>query len=142
MKKMIAEFRAFAARGNVLDLAIGVILGSAFNSTISSLVEDIIMPLLGIILGRINFVDLSFTVPGFLGSSSIVITYGKFLQSVIYFFVVAFALFLFVKYMNHVQNRFKRNETSEVPSEPVVSKTEELLSEIRDLMKKTSANEK
>ncbi len=136
MKKMISEFRAFAARGNVLDLAIGVILGSAFNSIISSLVQDIIMPLLSIVLGRINFVNLALTVPGFFGSSSIVITYGKFLQSVIYFLVVAFALFLFVKYINVLQNKFKKNEAAEASGEPVLSKSEELLIEIRDLLKK------
>lgn len=142
MKKMISEFRAFAARGNVLDLAIGVILGSAFNAIISSLVKDIIMPLLSVIFGRINFVNLALTVPGLFGSSSIVITYGNFIQSVIYFLVVAFALFLFVKYINVLQNKFKKNEaaeaaeTAEASGEPVLSKSEELLVEIRDLLKK------
>lgn len=127
MKKFINEFKVFISRGNVLDLAVGVIIGSAFNSIVNSLVNDIFMPLVGIIIGGINFANLTLT----LGSASI--KYGLFIQNIINFLVIAFCLFTFVKFMNRL-NR-KKEEVKEEPKEPVKSSETLLLEEIRDLLK-------
>ncbi|WOC31405.1 MULTISPECIES: large-conductance mechanosensitive channel protein MscL [Caproicibacterium] len=136
MKKMIAEFREFAMKGNVMDLAIGVVLGGAFSTIISSLVKDIITPLLSIILGRINIANLKFTIPGFLGSSPIVLSYGSFLQAILNFLVIAFALFLCVKAINRAKDKFSRKEEAEAAAaEEETTKSEVLLTEIRDLLK-------
>ena len=135
MKKLIEEFRAFAMRGNVLDLAVGVVLGGAFNSIISSFVKDIIMPLLSIILGRINVAGLSLTIPGLFGSADIVLTYGLFVQAVINFFVIALAVFICIKFINRMKDRFKGSESGAGSEEKAaLSKSEELLTEIRDLL--------
>ncbi len=138
MKKIFAEFREFAMRGNVLDLAVGVVLGGAFSAIITSLVDDIIMPLLSIILGRINIADLKVTIPGFSGSSAIVLTYGSFLQAVINFIAIAFALFIFIRFINNARERLhpKDEKAEEEMEEP--TKSEVLLTEIRDLIKERS----
>ena len=118
---MWKEFRQFAIKGNVIDLAVGVIIGGAFGKIVSSLVADIIMPIVALLLGRVDsFAELSF-----LG-----LNYGKFIQSVVDFFIIAFSVFLFVKFIN----RFKKKEA---PTEVVVKveRQEELLAEIRDLLK-------
>jgi large conductance mechanosensitive channel len=118
---MWKEFKQFAMKGNVIDLAVGVIIGGAFGKIVSSLVADIIMPIVALLLGRVDsFADLSF-----LG-----LNYGKFIQSVVDFFIIAFSVFLFVKFIN----RFKKKEA---PTEVVVKveRQEELLAEIRDLLK-------
>jgi len=127
MKKFINEFKVFISRGNVLDLAVGVIIGSAFNSIVNSLVNDIFMPLVGIIIGGINFANLTLT----LGSASI--KYGLFIQNIINFLVIAFCLFTFVKFMNRLNK--KKEEVKEEPKEPVKSSETLLLEEIRDLLK-------
>ncbi|MCM3569193.1 large-conductance mechanosensitive channel protein MscL [Neobacillus mesonae] len=115
------EFKQFAMKGNVIDLAVGVIIGGAFGKIVSSLVADIIMPLIGLILGlgHVDFTDLT------LGK----LKYGQFIQTVVDFFIIAFSIFLFVKFLN----RFKKKE--EVIEEVKVDRTEELLTEIRDLLK-------
>jgi large conductance mechanosensitive channel len=118
---MWKEFKQFAMKGNVIDLAVGVIIGGAFGKIVSSLVADVIMPIVALLLGRVDsFADLSF-----LG-----LNYGKFIQSVVDFFIIAFSVFLFVKFIN----RFKKKEA---PTEVVVKveRQEELLAEIRDLLK-------
>ena len=122
MTKFIEEFKAFAIRGNVMDLAIAVIIGAAFGKIVSSLVADIITPLIGILLGGISFTSLSFMV----GSSAI--TYGVFLQSIFDFVVVAFVIFMAIKAMNTAK---KEEEPAE---EKVAEPSEEvkLLREIRD----------
>jgi len=115
------EFKQFAIKGNVIDLAVGVIIGGAFGKIVSSLVADIIMPLVALLLGKVDsFAELSFHK----------ISYGKFIQSVVDFFIIAFSVFLFVKFIN----RFKKKEA---PAEVVVKveTQEELLAEIRDLLK-------
>ncbi|MBT2654780.1 large-conductance mechanosensitive channel protein MscL [Bacillus sp. ISL-18] len=117
---MWKEFRQFAIKGNVIDLAVGVIIGGAFGKIVSSLVADIIMPIVALLLGRVDsFAELSF-----LG-----LNYGKFIQSVVDFFIIAFSVFLFVKFIN----RFKKKEPTEVVVK--VERQEELLAEIRDLLK-------
>lgn len=136
MKKNIAEFREFAEKGNVLDMAVGVVLGGAFSAIIASLVKDIIMPLLSIILGRINIANLRFTIPGLFGSSPIVLTYGAFLQSVLNFLAIALALFLCIKFVNRAKDRLHpKKESAETKTAAELTKSEILLTEIRDLLK-------
>ena len=122
---MLKEFKAFAMRGNVMDLAVGVILGTAFGKIVSSLVADIIMPIVGLLIGGINFTRLSFTF------GKAVVKYGVFIQTVVDFVIIAFSIFLFIKLFNKVYIREKKEE--EVP--PSLTKEEELLTEIRDLLK-------
>ncbi|MFD3448847.1 large conductance mechanosensitive channel protein MscL [Microbacteriaceae bacterium 4G12] len=126
------EFKKFALKGNVVDLAVGVIIGGAFGKIVSSLVADIMMPLLGILTGGINFSDLHFKV------GKAVVKYGVFIQTVVDFLIVAFSIFLFVKLFNML----KKTEEKEVPAEaPKPSREEELLTEIRDLLKQNATNE-
>lgn len=126
MRNIMKEFREFAMRGNVLELAIAVVLGAAFGKIVTALVENIIMPIVGIVLGGVNFSALAVTV----GNAEV--TYGIFIQAVIDFIIVAFAIFLFVKLIN----RFKRKEEAKEEAAPVVDPQTELLTEIRDLLKK------
>ncbi|KMY51824.1 large conductance mechanosensitive channel protein MscL [Peribacillus loiseleuriae] len=118
---MIKEFKEFAMRGNVIDLAIGVILGAAFGKIVTSLVNDIIMPLIGLLLGGIDFSNLSFKV----------LKYGMFIQTIVDFLIVAFSIFLFIKLFNKLYTRKKKVEEAS----PSLTKEEELLTEIRDLLK-------
>ncbi|MBP8293030.1 MAG: large-conductance mechanosensitive channel protein MscL [Caldilineaceae bacterium] len=122
---MWAEFKAFISRGNVLDLAVAVIIGGAFGAIVTSFVNDIIMPLVGVILGGIDFTSLSITV----GSSAIL--YGNFIQAIINFLIIAFSIFLVVK----AANSFQRKQEA-APAPPALpTKEETLLAEIRDLLK-------
>lgn len=125
MKGFVSEFKAFALRGNVVDLAIGIVIGGAFGTIVSSLVTDIIMPIVGMVTGGVDFSGLAYTV----GKSSI--TYGKFLQALFVFAIVAFALFLVVKAMTKLK---KAEEAKPVatPEDTV------LLREIRDSLKNRS----
>ncbi|EGT1953223.1 large conductance mechanosensitive channel protein MscL [Listeria monocytogenes] len=124
MKKMLVEFRDFALKGNVLDLAVAVVIGAAFGKIVSSLVDNIIMPLVGVLLGGLDFTDLSFKV----GKS--VIQYGAFIQSIVDFVIIAFAIFIFVKVLASFIKK-KEQTVEETPVPP----TEEYLKEIRDLLK-------
>ena len=135
MKKFISEFKEFAMKGNVIDLAVGVIIGGAFNAIISSLVKDIIMPLLSIILGRVNIADLKCTIPGLWGSQDITLTYGLFLQAVINFLIIAFSIFLMIKLLNKMHDKLSKDKEEKKPEPAAPSNTEVLLSEIRDLLK-------
>jgi large conductance mechanosensitive channel len=120
----LKEFRDFINRGSVIDLAVGIIIGAAFTAIVSSLVDDLIMPIIGIITGGINFTGLSVTV----GEAAL--TYGNFIQAILNFLIIAFAVFWMVKAVN----RFRKQE--EKPEEPAAPTTEEkLLTEIRDLLK-------
>lgn len=128
---MFKEFKEFISRGNVIDLAIGVIIGGAFGAIVKSLVSDILMPVVGLILGRINFDELRIVLKESQGKTpELAIKYGLFIQSAINFVIIAFVIFLVVKAINKVR---KQQET-ESPAEPTA--TENLLSEIRDLLKK------
>src|SRR5688572_31567695 len=118
------EFKEFASKGNVVDLAVGVIIGAAFGKIVSSVVEDMVMPLIGTLLGGLNFAALTVTV----GSATI--KYGKFLQTCVDFLIIAWAIFFVVKLIN----RLKRQEP-EVVVEVVQPRQEVLLEEIRDLLK-------
>lgn len=121
---MFKEFRAFIARGNVIDLAVGVIIGGAFGKIVTSLVNDVIMPLIGIISGGINFKNLSII----WGEASI--NYGMFIQNVIDFLIIAGCVFLFIRLIT----KFKKDKPEEEPV-PAVSKEVELLTDIRDLLR-------
>lgn len=124
MKAFIREFKTFLNRGNVLDLAVGVIIGGAFKSITDSLTNDILMPLLGLLVNRVSFSDLTLT----LGPATI--AYGSFLEAVLNFIIMAFAVFCIVKAFN----RLHRKKEEAAPA-PKPSKEELLLTEIRDLMK-------
>jgi large conductance mechanosensitive channel len=126
MSSFFSEFRAFAMRGNVLDLAVGVIIGGAFGKIVSSLVSDVLMPAVGILLGKVDFSTLSMTI----GSATI--KYGLFIQSVVDFVIVALCIFLLIKQMS----RFQKKEEAATPTAPTLTKTEELLMEIRDAVKR------
>jgi len=131
MRKQLNEFKEFAMRGNVMDLAVGVVIGGAFGKIVSSLVTDIIMPVLSLITGRINLAALSASIPAAFGGKPILITYGVFLQTVIDFIAIAFSIFIVVKAMN----KLKRKKEDVPPAPPQPSKEEILLAEIRDLLK-------
>ncbi|MGX8702254.1 large-conductance mechanosensitive channel protein MscL [Caproiciproducens sp.] len=133
MKKLISEFKEFAMRGNVMDMAVGVVIGGAFGKIVSSLVTDIIMPVLSLVTGRINLTALAVTIPTAIGSAKpIAITYGNFLQAVLDFIAIAFSIFLVIK----ASNRLKRKKEEAPPAAPETSREEALLTEIRDLLKK------
>lgn len=129
---MLKEFRDFAMRGNVVDLAVGVIIGTAFGKIVSSLVADIIMPPLGLLIGGIDFKQFSITLRDASGDvPAVVMHYGSFVQSVFDFVIVAFAIFMAIKLINKLHQ--KKAEPAPEPAGP--SKEEVLLGEIRDLLK-------
>ena len=128
MKKFIEEFKQFIARGNVMDMAIGVIIGGAFSAITTSLINDIIMPVLGIFTGSISFAALSITVNG------AVIAYGNFIQAILNFLVMAFVVFCLIKAINRFHHK-KEETPAETPAPPEPSNEEKLLMEIRDLLK-------
>ncbi|MBM7587901.1 large conductance mechanosensitive channel [Bacillus pakistanensis] len=121
---MLQEFKKFALKGNVLDLAVAVIIGAAFGKIVTSLVADIIMPLVGLLMGGINFSKLSFTV------GNAVVKYGAFIQSILDFLIIAFSIFMVVR----IFNRYKKKEEAQAPT---VDNKEVLLKEIRDLLKES-----
>ena len=132
MKKFLEEFRAFALRGNVMDLAVGVIIGGAFSAITTSLINDIIMPVLGIFTNSISFADLSLEVGG------AVLTYGNFIQAVLNFLIMAWVVFCMMKAINRLHS--KKEEAAPPPPPPAPSNEEKLLAEIRDLLKERQAN--
>ncbi|MCK9267092.1 MAG: large-conductance mechanosensitive channel protein MscL [Alkaliphilus sp.] len=127
---MLKEFKKFALRGNVLDLAIGVVIGGAFGKIVTSLVNDIIMPIMGLIVGGVNFTALEYII-GTKREEPIIIKYGEFIQSAIDFLIIAFSIFLFIKIITSFKK--KKEEAPETPPEP--TKEEVLLGEIRDILK-------
>lgn len=131
---MLKEFKEFISKGNVVDLAIGVIIGAAFGKIVTSLVNDIIMPIIGLILGKINFKTLSLILkPAEGNADALTLNYGMFIQNIVDFLIIAFVLFIVLKIML----KLKREEkAAEVAAEPKLTKTEELLTEIRDSLKK------
>lgn len=129
---LLEEFKNFALKGNVIDLAVGVIIGAAFGKIVSSFVGDVVMPPIGLLIGGVDFSDLAVTLKAANGDiPAVVLAYGKFIQSLIDFIIVAFAIFMGVKAIN----RLKREEAVAPTLPPVPTKEEELLSEIRDLLK-------
>ena len=129
---VINEFKAFAVKGNVIDMAVGSIIGAAFGKIVTSFVGDVIMPPTGLLIGGVDFSDLAITLKAAQGDvPAVVLAYGKFIQTLIDFIIVAFAIFMGVKAIN----RLKREEAAAPTLPPVPTKEEELLGEIRDLLK-------
>jgi large conductance mechanosensitive channel len=124
---IVREFREFAVKGNVMDLAVGVIIGAAFGKIVGSLVEDVVMPVIGVLMGGLNFSDLAVKV----GSATL--KYGKFLQTCLDFLIIAWAIFILIKLVN----RLKREEAQPAPAPAEKPRQEALLEEIRDLLKKS-----
>lgn len=131
---MLKEFKEFAMKGNVMDLAIAVIIGGAFGKIVTSLVNDILMPVLGILLGRINFADLKYVITPASGDvAEAAFRYGAFIQSVIDFLIISFSIYLFVKLISSFKKKEPAEEEPPAPEAP--GKEEALLAEIRDLLK-------
>jgi|TARA_Y100000782_G_scaffold105712_3_gene125951 large conductance mechanosensitive channel len=129
---MINEFKAFAVRGNVIDMAVGIIIGAAFTKIVSSFVADVVTPPLGMLIGGVDFSDLSIVLKQAVGDSpAVTLSYGRFLQTVFDFSIVAFAIFLAVKGLNSL----KRKEAAAPSAPPAPSKEETLLTEIRDALR-------
>lgn len=124
---MIKEFKKFISRGNVIDLAVGVVIGSAFSKIVSSLVDNIIMPLVGIIIGGIDFTKLSLTI------FDVKIQFGIFLQNIVDFLIIAFCIFMAIKVFNKILHKEEKKEEVK----PTKSNEEILLEEIRDLLKES-----
>lgn len=131
---ILKEFKEFAVKGNVIDLAVGVIIGGAFGKIVSSFVSDVVMPPLGLLTSGVDFKDLAITLRAAEGEKvpAVLLKYGVFLQSVFDFILVAMAIFLAVKLIN----RLKREEQAKPPAPPEPTKQEQLLTEIRDLLQK------
>ena len=128
---MLKEFKEFAVKGNVVDMAVGIVIGVAFGKIITSLVGDVIMPPIGVAMGGVDFSSLSIIVQEAIGKKpAVVISYGKFLQTIIDFIIIAFAIFMVVKGINSL----KKKEEAAAPAAP--PNQEVLLAEIRDLLKK------
>ena len=127
-KKQLDGFKEFISKGNVIDLAVGVIIGGAFGKIVSSVVNDILMPLIGIIIGGVNFTSLSFKI------GDAVVTYGNFLQNVIDFLIIALCVYIMISAINKFTSKFKKEE--EKKEEEKKKEEVALLEEIRDLLKK------
>ncbi len=127
----LQEFKTFAVKGNVVDMAVGIIIGAAFGKIVSSMVADVVMPPIGMAIGGVDFSDLAITLKAAAGASPpVVISYGKFIQALLDFTIVAFVIFLLVKGINTL----KRREEAK-PVAPAPTREEQLLAEIRDLLK-------
>ncbi len=133
--KMLQEFKAFAMRGNVVDMAVGVIIGGAFGKIVSSLVSDVLMPPIGMLMGGMDFSTLAYTLkPATLTEPAVTLKYGLFINSVIDFTIVAFVIFMVIKGMNSLKKK-EAAAPSAPPAPPAPSAEEKLLKEIRDILK-------
>lgn len=137
--KVIKEFREFAIKGNMMDMAVGIIIGVAFNSIVNSLVQDIFMPVIGFMVGQVSFENLQFVIQNEMRDESgiiirelIALRYGAFVQALMDFMIIAFTVFLVVKIFNRIRNKAEDEKDITVPTPRNI----ELLSEIRDLLKK------
>ena len=130
---MMSEFKDFAMRGNVVDMAVGIVIGGAFGKIVSSFVADVLMPPIGILLGGVDFTDLAVTLQQAVGeTAAVTLNYGSFIQTIVDFIIIAFAIFLVVKAMNSMK---KKEEAAPPPAPPEPSKEEVLLTEIRDALR-------
>ncbi len=145
MGNTLAEFKAFAMRGNVIDLAVGVIIGGAFGKIVNSIVSDIILPPIGVLIGGVKFSDLKYEITskvienGKEISPAVTINYGNFIQMVFEFLIIAFSIFMMVKMMNRMTQLTKKQKEEQLAEEvkiPEINQQEVLLTEIRDLLKK------
>ena len=136
----LQEFKAFAMKGNVVDMAVGVIIGGAFGKIVSSVVADVIMPPLGLLIGGVNFTDLKWVMkPAEVVDgkeiAAVTLNYGNFLQATFDFLIIAFSIFMFIKLINKLTEKKKAETPAAPPAPPVLSKEEVLLTEIRDILK-------
>ena len=130
---MMSEFRDFAMRGNVVDMAVGIVIGGAFGKIVSSFVSDVLMPPIGLMLGGVDFSNLAMTLKEASGEvAAVTLNYGAFIQTVVDFIIIAFAIFMVIKAMNNL----KKKEEAAPPPPAKPSEEVTLLTEIRDLMKK------
>lgn len=128
--KFFNEFKTFISRGNVLDMAVGVIMGTAFTKIVNSLVSSVITPCISILTGKVNVAELAYVV-----NENLSIPYGQFIQAVIDFLLISFSVFCMVKVVNQLRDKFHKPEEPEPKPEPVLSDEAALLTEIRDLLK-------
>ena len=130
---MFKKFKEFAFKGNVLDMAVGVVIGTAFGKIVTSLVNDVIMPIFGHFMAGINFTELKIQLSAKEGDA---ILYGNFIQNIVDFLIIAISVFAFITIINNAKAKFeKKKEEEAVVEEPVISETDKLLTEIRDLIK-------
>ena len=139
--KLISEFKSFAMRGNVVDMAVGIIIGGAFGKIVSSVVSDVIMPPIGLLLGGVKFTDLKLVMKepvldaaGAIQTAGVSINYGNFIQTTVDFLIIAFAIFMMIKAMNTLKRK-EEVAPEVVPEPPAPTKEEILLTEIRDILK-------
>ncbi|SDG53270.1 large conductance mechanosensitive channel [Pseudomonas benzenivorans] len=135
---ILSEFKAFAVKGNVVDMAVGIIIGAAFGKIVSSFVGDVVMPPLGVLIGGVDFSDLAIVLKAAEGEiPAVTLAYGKFIQAIIDFTIIAFAIFIGIKALN----KLKREEEAAPAAAPAPTRDQELLSEIRDLLKAQQGKE-
>ena len=139
---LMKEFKAFAMRGNVVDMAVGIIIGGAFGKIVASFVNDVLMPPIGMLLGGVDFKELKFVLredvlneAGEVVTKGATLLYGNFIQTTIDFLIIAFAIFMMIKVMNRMQKK-EEAKPAPAPEPPKPTKDQELLAEIRDLLKK------
>lgn len=130
--KFLKEFKAFAMKGNVVDMAVGVIIGGAFGKIVTSLVNDIVMPAISLLTGKVNISQLAYIVGTKDDGSAISLNYGMFLQNIIDFLIIAMSIFIVIKLISKLQ----KPKVEETPKAPELTTEEKLLTEIRDLLKK------
>lgn len=131
--KIIDEFKAFAMKGNAIDMAVGIIIGAAFGKIVSSLVGDVLMPPIGVLLGGVDFSSLAVTIKAATEHNpAVVISYGRFIQTIIDFIIIAFSIFMLIKFLTKMQKKKEALPTAP----PAPTKEELLLTEIRDILKK------
>lgn len=141
MKKLLEEFKAFAMKGSVIDMAVGIIIGGGFGKVVASLVSDVIMPPIGLLIGGVNFTELKAVLnPNSVkeGVEAVTLNYGIFIQTIIDFTIIAFSIFMVIRLVNKLHNRTKKKEEevqAAPPPAPEPTKEEILLTEIRDLLK-------
>lgn len=136
-KKFFQEFKEFAMKGNIIDLAVGVVIGGAFNKIVSSLVKDVIMPLIGLLTGGVNFEYLTLVLKAEEnGKPAVTLNYGVFIQNVVDFLIIALSIFIMIKIINRLN---RKKEEEKVVEEKKPSKEETLLTEIRDILKESNS---
>ena len=133
MKQFLKEFKEFAMRGTVIDMAVGVVVGGAFSKIVTSLVNDVVMPLISLATGQVNFTVLSYVFRA--GGNEVVLAYGNFIQTVVEFIILAFCVFCAVKLMTKLRIEKKKEDAAQTPATPPAPTSEELLTEIRDLLR-------
>lgn len=146
MKKWLAEFKEFAFKGNILDMSIGVIIGSAFGKIVTSLVNDVLMPLLGLLTGGVNFSSLKLVLsPAVIENGEVIkeeaaLLYGSFIQNIVDFLIIALCIFFMLKAIVSISNKIRKQKEEEAAEEsPAPSNEEVLLTEIRDLLKEKNS---